>query len=67
MEFNIAGPESAEMVRVFPPEYPQGMSSLQPHQVYERGCSSITNSGDLWTDYCSFKMETTHDPRLVRE
>ncbi|KAF4993852.1 hypothetical protein FGRMN_6183 [Fusarium graminum] len=48
MEFNIAGPESAEM-------------------VYERGCASITNSVDLWTDYCSFKMETTHDPRLVRE
>ncbi|EYB24363.1 hypothetical protein FG05_01244 [Fusarium graminearum] len=48
MEFNIAGPESAEM-------------------VYERGCASITNSVDLWTDYCSFKMETTHDPHLVRE
>ncbi|CAM1507247.1 Fc.00g068880.m01.CDS01 [Cosmosporella sp. VM-42] len=48
MEFNIAGPESAEM-------------------VYERGCAGITNSVDLWTDYCSFKMETTHDPHLVRE
>lgn len=36
-------------------------------QVYERGCASITNSVDLWTDYCSFKMETTHDPHLVRE
>ncbi|KAL7914818.1 hypothetical protein GGI35DRAFT_474532 [Trichoderma velutinum] len=48
LEFNIAGPESAEM-------------------VYERGCASITNSVDLWTDYCSFKMETTHDPTLVRE
>ncbi|KAI5466611.1 hypothetical protein BGZ63DRAFT_2489 [Mariannaea sp. PMI_226] len=48
MEFNIAGPESAEM-------------------VYERGCASITNSVDLWTEYCSFKMETTHDPHLVRE
>ncbi|KAK2590303.1 hypothetical protein QQS21_012016 [Conoideocrella luteorostrata] len=48
MEFNIAGPESAEM-------------------VYERGCASITNSVDLWTDYCSFKMETTHDPQIVRD
>ncbi|KAL3306807.1 pre-mRNA-processing factor 39 [Colletotrichum asianum] len=48
LEFNIAGPESAEM-------------------VYERGCASITNSVDLWTDYCSFKMETTHVPHLVRD
>ncbi|KAL2107412.1 hypothetical protein VUR80DRAFT_5270 [Thermomyces stellatus] len=47
-EFNIAGPESAEM-------------------IYERGCASITNSVDLWTEYCSFKMETTHTPHLVRE
>lgn len=48
LEFNISGPESAEM-------------------VYERGCASITNSVDLWTQYCSFKMETTHTPHLVRE
>ncbi|KAK3695028.1 hypothetical protein B0T22DRAFT_454098 [Podospora appendiculata] len=48
LEFNISGPESAEM-------------------VYERGCASITNSVDLWTEYCSFKMETTHTPHLVRE
>lgn len=48
LEFNIAGPESAEI-------------------VYERGCASITNSVDLWTEYCSFKMETTHTPHLVRE
>ncbi|VBB72131.1 Putative pre-mRNA-processing factor 39 [Podospora comata] len=48
LEFNIAGPESAEI-------------------VYERGCASITNSVDLWTEYCSFKMETTHIPHLVRE
>ncbi|KKA30196.1 hypothetical protein TD95_001923 [Thielaviopsis punctulata] len=47
-EFNIAGPESAEM-------------------IYERGCASITNSVDLWTEYCSFKMETTHVPQLVRD
>ncbi|KAG6041287.1 hypothetical protein E4U41_005115 [Claviceps citrina] len=48
LEFNIAGPESAEM-------------------VYERGCANITNSVDLWTEYCSFRMETTHDPQIVRE
>ncbi|KAK5663474.1 hypothetical protein OQA88_3904 [Cercophora sp. LCS_1] len=48
LEFNIAGPESAEM-------------------VYERGCASITNSVDLWTSYCAFKMDTTHTPQLVRE
>ncbi|TQV95889.1 hypothetical protein V2A60_001057 [Cordyceps javanica] len=48
LEFNIAGPESAQM-------------------VYEKGCASITNSVDLWTDYCSFTMDTTHDPHLVRE
>ncbi|KAK4230549.1 hypothetical protein QBC38DRAFT_469034 [Podospora fimiseda] len=48
LEFNIAGPESAEI-------------------VFERGCASITNSVDLWTDYCNFKMETTHTPHLVRE
>ncbi|KAF4122574.1 pre-mRNA-processing factor 39 [Geosmithia morbida] len=48
MEFNIAGPETAEM-------------------VYERGVATITNSVDLWTEYCAFKMDTTHDPQLVRE
>ncbi|KAI1385046.1 pre-mRNA-processing factor 39 [Hypoxylon trugodes] len=35
--------------------------------IYERGCASITNCVDLWTSYCSFKMETTHTPHLVRE
>ncbi|OAA80035.1 mRNA splicing protein (Prp39) [Akanthomyces lecanii RCEF 1005] len=48
LEFNIAGPESAQM-------------------VYEKGCASISNSVDLWTDYCSFTMDTTHDPQIVRE
>ncbi|RYO97876.1 hypothetical protein DL765_011001 [Monosporascus sp. GIB2] len=48
LEFNISGPESAEM-------------------IYERGCASITNCVDLWASYCSFKMETTHAPDLVRE
>jgi pre-mRNA-processing factor 39 len=64
MEFNIAGPESAEMVRVLTA---RKRALLTHHQVYERGCASITNSVDLWTEYCSFKMETTHDPHLVRE
>lgn len=48
LEFNISGPESAEM-------------------IYERGCASISHSVDLWKEYCSFKMETTHVPHLVRE
>ncbi|KAH9902002.1 pre-mRNA-processing factor 39 [Xylariomycetidae sp. FL2044] len=48
LEFNISGPESAEM-------------------IYERGCASVTNCVDLWASYCSFKMETTHTPHLVRE
>ncbi|KAI0203996.1 pre-mRNA-processing factor 39 [Astrocystis sublimbata] len=48
LEFNISGPESAEM-------------------IYERGCASIKNCVDLWASYCSFKMETTHDPYLVRK
>ena len=37
------------------------------YQIYERGCASITNCVDLWASYCSFKMETTHTPHLVRE
>lgn len=47
-EFNISGPEAAEM-------------------IYERGCASITNSVDLWTQFCTFKLETTHEPQPVRE
>lgn len=35
--------------------------------VYERGVSSITNSVDLWTNYCSFKAETSHEPDIIRE
>ncbi|KAI9744702.1 MAG: hypothetical protein M1818_001627 [Claussenomyces sp. TS43310] len=35
--------------------------------VFERGVASITNSVDLWTDYCSFKVETCHDPDVIRE
>jgi pre-mRNA-processing factor 39 len=36
-------------------------------QVFERGVASITTSVDLWTDYCSFKVETSHDPDVIRE
>lgn len=36
-------------------------------QVYERGVASITNSVDLWTNYCGFKVETSHDPDVIRE
>ncbi|EXJ81408.1 hypothetical protein A1O3_07700 [Capronia epimyces CBS 606.96] len=35
--------------------------------VYERGVASITNSVDLWTNYCSFKTETCHDADIIRE
>ena len=37
------------------------------YQVFERGVASITTSVDLWTDYCSFKVETSHDPDVIRE
>ena len=81
-EFNIAGPESAEMVsrRAHTPYHVRGiqlhkcfghsgrsLTDMTLLQIYERGCASITNSVDLWTEYCSFKMETTHTPHLVRE
>lgn len=36
-------------------------------QVFERGVASILNSVDLWTDYCAFKVETSHDPDVIRE
>jgi pre-mRNA-processing factor 39 len=35
--------------------------------VYERGVASITNSVDLWTNYCAFKTETSHDADIIRE
>ncbi|OAP62112.1 hypothetical protein AYL99_04315 [Fonsecaea erecta] len=35
--------------------------------VYERGIASISNSVDLWTNYCSFKTETSHDTDAIRE
>ncbi|EPX71602.1 U1 snRNP-associated protein Usp105 [Schizosaccharomyces octosporus yFS286] len=36
-------------------------------KVYERGIAGIPYSVDLWANYCSFKMETNHDPNEVRE
>ncbi|KAJ5954835.1 hypothetical protein N7501_009114 [Penicillium viridicatum] len=35
--------------------------------VYERGIASISPSVDLWTNYCSFKAETSHDSDIIRE
>lgn len=35
--------------------------------VYERGVAGISNSVDLWTNYCGFKMETSHDVDETRE
>ncbi|KAJ5185097.1 RNA-processing protein HAT helix [Penicillium cf. griseofulvum] len=35
--------------------------------VYERGIASISPSVDLWTNYCSFKAETSHDADIIRE
>ncbi|CAK3846748.1 dead box ATP-dependent rna helicase [Lecanosticta acicola] len=35
--------------------------------VYERGVASIGISVDLWANYCSFKVETSHDPDVIRE
>ncbi|KAK9380897.1 uncharacterized protein V2V93DRAFT_369855 [Kockiozyma suomiensis] len=35
--------------------------------VYQRGVAGIPNSVDLWSSYCSFKMETCPDEDEVRE
>ncbi|KAF2481016.1 putative DEAD/DEAH box helicase [Neohortaea acidophila] len=35
--------------------------------VYERGVASIASSVDLWTNYCGFKVETSHDYDVIRE
>lgn len=35
--------------------------------VYERGVASITNSVDLWTNYCGFKVDTSHEAEGIRE
>ncbi|KAJ6095560.1 mRNA splicing protein (Prp39) [Penicillium sp. IBT 16267x] len=35
--------------------------------VYERGIASISPSVDLWTNYCGFKAETSHDADIIRD
>ncbi|KAF2842695.1 hypothetical protein M501DRAFT_16029 [Patellaria atrata CBS 101060] len=35
--------------------------------IYERGVASISSSVDLWTNYCTFKVETSHDSDVIRE
>ena len=35
--------------------------------VYERGVASISNSVDLWTNFCNFKVDTSHDNDVIRE
>ncbi|KAI9671532.1 MAG: hypothetical protein M1817_003584 [Caeruleum heppii] len=35
--------------------------------VYERGVASVSSSVDLWTSYCNFKVETSHDSDVIRE
>jgi pre-mRNA-processing factor 39 len=58
LEFSIAGTEAAEMVFSF---------YFLTNQIYERGVASIPNSVDLWSNYCSFKCETNHEPQVIRE
>ena len=35
--------------------------------TYERGVSSCRMSVDLWTQYVTFKMDTSHDPEEIRD
>ncbi|KAH9860587.1 hypothetical protein J1614_011918 [Plenodomus biglobosus] len=35
--------------------------------VYERGVSCVTPSVDLWANYCTFKMDTSHDNDIIRD
>ncbi|USP79882.1 pre-mrna-processing factor 39 [Curvularia clavata] len=35
--------------------------------VYERGVSCISPSVDLWANYCTFKMDTSHDNDIIRD
>jgi len=64
LEFSIAGTEAAELVGI-------AVKFKRPRliavQVYERGIASITTSVDLWAQYCAFKVETSHDPDVIRE
>ena len=63
LEFSIAGTEAAELVC----GYTIMRVIANDAKVYERGVASITNSVDLWTNYCSFKVETSHDSDVIRE
>lgn len=71
LEFSITGTEAADMVGF---SYLRHSKKVPPadlfalhDQVYERGVASISPSVDLWTNYCSFKAETSHDPDIIRE
>ena len=66
IEFSVAGTEAAEMVSGSAACAGAGPSA-ECRQVYERGVASITNSVDLWANYCAFKVETSHDSDLIRE
>ncbi|KAF2033751.1 TPR-like protein [Setomelanomma holmii] len=35
--------------------------------VYERGVSCISTSVDLWANYCTFKMDTSHNNDIIRD
>lgn len=74
LEFSITGTEAAEMVRTsLSPtlrglaHFPSEVTNIVLIQVYERGIASISPSVDLWTNYCSFKAETSHDADIIRE
>lgn len=41
--------------------------SERAENIYEMGVTSCHASVDLWTNYCAFKMDTSHDPDEVRE
>ena len=66
LEFSIAGTEAAEMVVLDHTSF-SGGHELTREQVYERGVASISNSVDLWSNYCSFKTDTSHDSDVIRE
>lgn len=66
LEFAIGGTETAEMVSAC--AHRRGkVRVLTVSQVYERGVSCIPSSVDLWTHYCAFKMDTSHDNDIIRE
>lgn len=66
LEFAVAGTEAAELVSIRR-NLRTNFLPLTIIKVYERGIASIAPSVDLWTGYCAFKVETTHDPDVIRE